>query len=196
MQIHSPEETDFLRILGTNPCIITILDRAPRLGLAEWYLTAGAVFQTVWNHIDGRDPQSGIDDYDLFYFDDTDLSYEAEDDVIRRAAALFDDLDVRVEVRNEARVHLWYEDHFGVPATPFTDCKDAIDHFASTTCCYGIRRTHTGDDEIYAPHGFTDLFDMVLRPNPVLAPRKVYETKAARWQKEWPHLTVLPWPEE
>ncbi|MFC9363471.1 nucleotidyltransferase family protein [Rhodococcus sp. NPDC057014] len=156
MPIHSPEELNFLRILRTNPYITTILDRAPRLGLTEWYLTAGAVFQTVWNHID--------------------------------------DLDVRVEVRNEARVHLWYEDHFGAPAIPFTDCKDAIDHFASTTCCYGIRRNTTGDVEIYAPHGFTDLYDMVLRPNPVLAPREVYESKAARWQKEWPRLTVVPWP--
>ena len=162
MQSHSPEELNFVRILRTNPCITTILDRAPQLGLSEWYLTAGAVFQTAWNHLDGRDPQSGINDYD----------------VIRKAGALFDDLDVRVEVRNEARVHLWYEDHF-----------------ASTTCCYGIRRTPSGDDEIYAPHGFADLFDMILRPNPVLAPREVYESKAARWQREWPRLTVVPWPE-
>ncbi|TQC45822.1 nucleotidyltransferase family protein [Rhodococcus sp. WS4] len=195
MPIHSSEELEFLRILRTNPCITTILDRAPQLGLSEWYLTAGAVFQTVWNHIDGRDPQSGINDYDLFYFDDSDLSYDAEDDIIRKAGALFDDLDACVEVRNEARVHLWYEDHFGVPSTPFTDCKDAIDHFASTTCCYGIRRSPTGDDKIYAPHGFADLFDMILRPNPVLAPREVYESKATRWQKEWPGLTVVPWPE-
>ncbi|MGV9870969.1 nucleotidyltransferase family protein [Rhodococcus koreensis] len=194
MQIHSPEELNFLRILQTNPYLTTILDRAPHLGLSDWYLTAGAVFQTVWNHLDGRDPESGINDYDLFYFDDTDLGYDAEDDVIRRADVLFGDLDVRVEVRNEARVHLWYEDHFGAPSTLFADCKDAIDHFASTTCCYGIRRNTTGDVEIYAPHGFTDLYDMVLRPNPVLAPRAVYESKAARWQKEWPHLTVVPWP--
>ena len=85
MQSHSPEELNFVRILRTNPCITTILDRAPQLGLSEWYLTAGAVFQTVWNHLDGRDPQSGINDYD----------------VIRKADALFDDLDVRVEVRTK-----------------------------------------------------------------------------------------------
>ncbi|MFD7005021.1 MULTISPECIES: nucleotidyltransferase family protein [Rhodococcus] len=36
---------------------------------------------------------------------------------------------------------------------------------------------------------------MILRPNPVLAAREVYESKAARWQKEWPRLTVVPWPE-
>lgn len=30
-----------------------------------------------------------------------------------------------------------------------------------------------------------------VRPNPVLAPRSVYETKT----QHWPELTVLPWPE-
>ncbi|WP_254704774.1 nucleotidyltransferase family protein [Rhodococcus pyridinivorans] len=36
---------------------------------------------------------------------------------------------------------------------------------------------------------------MVLSPNPVLAPRNVYEAKARRWQVEWPRLVVEPWPE-
>ncbi|UTM39247.1 hypothetical protein MX572_11190 [Rhodococcus pyridinivorans] len=36
---------------------------------------------------------------------------------------------------------------------------------------------------------------MVLRPNPVLAPRNVYEAKARRWQVELPRLVVEPWPE-
>ncbi|MCD2099395.1 nucleotidyltransferase family protein [Rhodococcus rhodochrous] len=35
----------------------------------------------------------------------------------------------------------------------------------------------------------------MLRPNPVLAPREVYDVKARRWQAEWPRLTVVPWPE-
>ena len=50
---------------------------APALGASDWWLTAGALFQTVWNVLDGRDPGAGIRDYDLFYFDE-DTSYEAE----------------------------------------------------------------------------------------------------------------------
>jgi hypothetical protein len=65
-------------------------------------------------------------DADLFYLDD-DTSWDAEDAVIRAGADLFADLPVPVEIRNEARVHLWYADRFGVPAPPFTDCADAID---------------------------------------------------------------------
>ena len=59
--------------------------------MAQGTLVAGALFQTVWNLRSGRPPQEGIRDYDVFYWDD-DLSYEAEDRVIRRADSLFRDL--------------------------------------------------------------------------------------------------------
>ena len=47
---------------------------------------------------------------------------------------------------------------------------------------------------VYAPAGYDDLFGFVLRPNPVVAPREVYETKAARWLSLWPRIVVMPWP--
>ncbi|MGW6376359.1 nucleotidyltransferase family protein [Rhodococcus sp. NPDC055112] len=195
MTSRATDEQRLLEIVLGNPVCRRIVDRAEHLGVEDWYLTAGGVFQTVWNHLDGRDLRAGIKDYDLFYFDGSDLSYDAEDSVIKGAEILFHDINEVVEVRNEARVHLWYEEHFGVPATAFTSSADAIDHFASTTCCFGITRKAGADPEVYAPHGFDDLFDMVLRPNPVMAPREVYEAKADRWKAEWPRLTVLPWPD-
>ncbi|GAA1167707.1 nucleotidyltransferase family protein [Pseudonocardia alaniniphila] len=185
----------FLDLVQRNPINGAILDRGPALGVLDWWLTAGAVFQTVWNVLDGRSPGAGIADYDLFYYDASDLSYEAEDAVIRKATALFADLCVTVEVRNEARVHLWYESRFGVPGVRFTSSADAIDHFASTTCCFGVSRTPRGELVDYAPHGYADLFAMRVRPNPLLAPRAVYEAKAQRWQHEWPGLVVEPWPD-
>ena len=98
-----------------------------------------------------------------------------------------------VEIRNEARVHLWYADRFGIPAPPFRDCADAIDSFAAVCCCYGVTVDADGRPRVYAPHGYDDLFSMVVRPNKRLAPRHVYEAKTARWQQQWPELTVLPW---
>ncbi|MHB8247069.1 MAG: nucleotidyltransferase family protein [Acidimicrobiales bacterium] len=184
----------FIAAVLQNPVNGAILERGWRLQVADWWLVAGAVFQTVWNVMDGRNPAAGINDYDLFYFDPTDLSWEAEDAVIRRAAALFGDLEGLVEVRNEARVHLWYEDHFGVPGRPFSSSRDAVDHFASTTCCYALTADEAKGIEVYAPHGYDDLFAQRVRPNPVLATREVYEAKTARWLAEWPRLSVEPWP--
>jgi hypothetical protein len=186
-------ESRFLEFVLSNENNRVILERAAALKLSDWWLTAGAVYQSVWNRLDGRPASTGILDYDVFYFDETDLSAEAEATSNAAAAELFSDLGVVVETRNEARVHLWYEQEFGVPGKRFASSRDAIDHFAATTCCFAVTR-RAGGLEIYAPHGFTDLLGQRVVPNPVLAPRQVYETKVARWVGEWPSLTVESWP--
>jgi hypothetical protein len=186
------EQIDALHdILSRNTVLTDVLARAAELNLPGWYLTAGCVFQTVWNVVTGRPATDGILDYDLFYFDDTDLSWEAEDKVIRTGRAAF---PAEVEIRNEARVHLWYEEKFGAPCPPYTSTEAAIDSFAATTCCLGIRVEPSGRWRVYAPHGLSDVFNLVVRPNPAQAPRHVYEAKTDRWRKQWPGLTVLPWP--
>ncbi|MGP4020377.1 nucleotidyltransferase family protein [Saccharopolyspora sp. 5N708] len=184
----------FREVLSRNDVLVEVLDRAARLGLPGWYLTAGCLFQTVWNAVTGRAPAEGIKDYDLFYFDATDLSWEAEDGVIQSVQEAFTDVPAEVEVRNEARVHLWYEQKFGVPCRPYSSTEDAIDSFAATTCCLGVRLEPGGHWRVYAPHGLSDVFNLVVRPNPVLAPRSVYQAKTSRWSLQWPELTVLPWP--
>jgi uncharacterized protein len=186
-------ESRFLGAVLQNPRVRDVLERAERLDLPDWYLAAGCLFQTVWNVLDERDPEHGIQDYDLIYFDDTDRSWDAEDVVIRRCADAFDDLGVEVEVRNQARVHLWYEDHFGVPYPPLRSSAEAVDRYAAHACRVAVRSSG-GRFEVYAPSGYDDLFAFIVRPNPVVAPRHVYETKASRWAALWPRLQVLPWP--
>ncbi|MFL5999708.1 MAG: nucleotidyltransferase family protein [Streptomyces sp.] len=198
------EQLDGLRsVLSRNEVLADVLTRAATLELPGWYVTAGCLFQTVWNvvtdrpptsGITDRPPTSGIKDYDIFYFDATDLSWEAEDAAIKAGQEVFAGLPAEVEIRNEARVHLWYEQKFGVPCPPHESTEAAIDSFAATTCCLGVWLGPGGEWRVYAPHGLSDVFNLVVRPNPVLAPREVYEAKAARWKDEWPELTVLPWP--
>lgn len=185
----------FERLLLANPLAVTVLDGLPLLGARGGLLAAGAVFQTVWNGLTGRDPAAGIQDYDVVYFDDGDLSWDAEDRVVRRAAEVFAGTGIDVEVRNQARVHLWYENRFGVPCPPYASTEAAIASWPSTSSCLGVRRRDTGGLHVVAPFGFADLFALRTRPNPTLAPRQVYETKTARWRAVWPELTVLPWPD-
>ncbi|MCX5190983.1 nucleotidyltransferase family protein [Streptomyces sp. NBC_00268] len=188
------EQLDGLRsVLSQNEVLTDVMTRAATLELPGWYVTAGCLFQTVWNVVTDRPPTSGIKDYDIFYFDGTDLSWEAEDAVIKAGQEVFAGLPAEVEIRNEARVHLWYEHKFGVPCPPHESTEAAIDSFAATTCCLGVRLDPGGVWRVYAPHGLSDVFNLVVRPNPVLAPQKVYEAKTARWRDEWPELTVLPW---
>ncbi|MFJ9756616.1 nucleotidyltransferase family protein [Streptomyces sp. NPDC101149] len=183
-------------LLSRNEILLEVLERSASLALPGWYVTAGCLFQTVWNVVTDRPPTSGIKDYDVFYFDSSDLSWEAEDAVITAGAEAFAGLPAEVEIRNEARVHLWYEQKFGVACAPYPSTEAAIDCFAATTCCLGVRLEPGGRWRVYAPHGLSDVFNLVVRPNPVLAPREVYESKSARWRRHWPELTVLDWPAE
>jgi hypothetical protein len=183
---------EFLRLVRRNPVNVMLLERLPGLALPDWHLVAGCLFQTVWNVLSELPPTHGISDYDVFYFDASDLSWDAEDAVIRRCAEAFADLDATVEVRNQARVHLWYPDKHGVECAPLQSSRDGIDTFLSQSSCLGIG----GDGAVYAPFGFDDLFAMVMRPNTRRWVPRVYYEKAARWKALWPWLTVLPWPDE
>lgn len=186
--------TQLRAILCTNTTLVTVLTRAATLGLPNWYLAAGAVSQTVWNHMSGLPPDTGIADYDLVYHDDGDVSWDAEDRHIQRAAALFADLPhVDVEVRNQARVHLWYEKKYGIPCAPHASVEAGIDTWISTSAMIGIRLD--GQEwSVYAPRGLSDFFNMVARPNTALGRKQEYDKKAARWKGIWDKLTVEPWP--
>ena len=185
-------ETALLDAVLADSICRELLERIPALRLDEWWLTAGAVFQNVWNAVEGRPPGHGIRDYDIFYFDDSDLSWQAEDNVIREARDLFADLPAMIEVRNEARVHLWYEAKFGVSIPPFVSATDAVDAFASTTCCVAVTRDNDGL-RVYAPFGLEDVFTIHMRPNRQLAPQHVYEAKVRQYGERWPTLSHEPW---
>src|SRR5215472_18829255 len=101
--------TQFTAALERNRTLTTVLDRAAATALPGWYLVAGCLYQTVWNVVTGQPPEAGILDYDLAYFDASDLSWQAEDAVTQAGRALFGDLPAPVQIRNQARVHLWCE---------------------------------------------------------------------------------------
>lgn len=185
---------EFRRIVFLNPIIVEILQRMPVLQLPDCWLAAGALFQTVWNVLCDRDPQAGILDYDINYFDPSDLTWEAEDRAITAAGRTLAGIGADIQIRNEARVHLWYQEKFGVPCPPYRSTRHAISTFPNCSSCVGVR-VIDGTLDVHAPFGLTDVFRMTTRPNPVLCPAEVYAAKTSRWAAEWPRLTVLPWPQ-
>lgn len=162
-----------------------ILDRLHRLGVEDVWVVAGCLFGTVWNSLSGRPPEENIADYDIVYFD-PDTSYEAEDAVIRRGAELFADIDAEIEIRNQARVPLWFEERFGSPYPPIHESKTGIDRFVVAGTCCGISQA----GEVYAPYGFDDMFDGILRPNPLSPTPHMFEMKSESYRRRWPWLRV------
>lgn len=182
---------EFLAAALRNRTNAAIADELLRLALPDAWLVAGCLAQAVWNVKTRRAAGYGISDYDIFYFD-PDTSWEAEDRIIKRVHDAIGHLGVAVEVRNQARVHLWYPEKHGLPYPQLMRSTDGIDRFLTKNTQIGIRRTDHGYD-VYAPSGFDDIAAMIVRPNP--GPNfsaENYERKAARWKALWPEITVLP----
>ncbi|HEV3500851.1 MAG TPA: nucleotidyltransferase family protein [Bradyrhizobium sp.] len=181
---------EFLALALRNPVNQTIADELFRLALPDAWIVSGCLVQTAWNVLTKRAVDYGIADYDIFYFD-PDTSWQAEDAVIRQLQGRLANLGARIEVRNQARVHLWYPQKHGLPYPALHSSTQGIDRFLTRNTKVGIRRTQVGHD-VYAPNGFDDIAELIVRPNP--GPNfsaANYEAKAARWKMLWPELTVL-----
>lgn len=177
-------------ILRDAPSLMGVMATARDLALPDWMIFSGAIYQKAVNHLTGRAPDYGLKDYDLGYFDASDLSYESEDQVIRQAAAAYPPpLDSLVEVRNQARVHLWFAERFGEPYAPLTSSAEALSRFTTTMFAVGARLEPDGQLRIFAPFGLSDLFALRLVPNPLRQTKGFVRTAAAALDR-WPELTV------
>jgi uncharacterized protein len=171
-----------------NPANAAILDRLPALGLGQAHLVAGCLYQAVWNRLSGAAVDAHIKDYDIFYYDAADLSFEAEDRAIRRAAELFADLGVQIELKNQARVHLWYPERFGAGYPPLASARDGIDRYLVACTCIGIG---AGTGALYAPYGLDELWAGKLRMNPANPRPALFRAKAASYRARWPWLEIV-----
>jgi hypothetical protein len=182
-------------IVRAQPVLMAVLEGLRAMALSDSWLVSGAVYNMVWNQLTGRPALTGIKDVDLIYFDDSDLSYEAEDQVIKAAELAFVGLPLPVEVRNQARVHLWFPQKFGISVTPLTHSTEALTRYASRTHAVAVRLEADNTLTIEAPFGLGDMFAFRITPNAALDNRAAHDAKGARAKSVWPEITVVPWPE-
>jgi hypothetical protein len=180
---------DFIRDALQNRHNRLILEGLLALGLPDAWLVAGCLFQTIWNVHSGQPPEAHIKDYDLFYFDPTDLSEAAEAHISARVQACFAGQGITVEAKNQARVHTWYEDYFGFPYPALRSSREGIDRFLVRCTCVGLRAGDSGL-ELYAPNGLEDLYQGRLRPNPLCHHFPLFEKKAGAYQQRWSWLQI------
>jgi hypothetical protein len=184
-------ETRLADIVRADPDLMHVLTTVRGLGLDDWRVFSGAVYQSVWNAVTGRPVGYGRKDYDLGYFD-PDTSWDAEDVVIKRVAAAFDEpFRSDVEVRNQARVHIWFPDRFGEPYEALTCTDEALARFVAPAFAVGVRLEVDDTISIAAPFGLEDVFSMTLRPNPNRPRAKGWDRAVASAGARWPELTVI-----
>lgn len=181
------DASDFKTAVFANPFNGVLIERLQTLRLGDCHLTAGCLFQTVWNQLSGKSPDWGIKDYDVFYFD-KDLSWEAEDRAVQAVSKATADLPIQVEVKNQARVHLWYHERFGVDYPQLTSSCSGIDLYLISCTSIGI---DVQNGELYAPDGLNDLVAGMLRINPRNRKPHLFRSKAESYRQRWPWLEII-----
>jgi len=186
----------FEELLRASPIVMRALEQARELAAPDWRLVSGALYQTVWNALTGRPDGYGLKDLDIAYFDGSDVSWDAEDVVIKRADALFADGSVPVEVRNQARVHLWFEERFGDPYAPLGSTDECLERYTTIAHAVGVRLEADGMLNVAAPFGLADIFALRVRPNPKCVTPGNYAEKAARAKATWPEVEEVAAPSQ
>jgi hypothetical protein len=179
-------------ILMSNEILNDVLKEADKMKLKNYFIGAGCIAQTVWNYQMKFDLINGISDIDFVYYDNNDLSLEAENTVVENIKNSFLHCPIKLDIKNQARVHLWYKDHFGYDIKPYNSIEDAINSWPTTATSIGVRLDNK-ELKIYAPFGLNDLFGMIVRANKTQITENIYLQKVNKWKKKWPSLTIIPW---
>jgi hypothetical protein len=179
-----------------------LLDRALRAARAvdapDWLICAGAIRDAVWDDLHGRPLDAVPADIDLAFFDPSDLSPARERAV--QDACLDHAPGLPWQAKNQAAVHLWYPERFGLDVEPFSSSAEAVATFPETASCVGVRLLDDDDGRagdglvVVAPYGLDDLLGCVCRHNPARVPRSFYEQRVAatRWRERWPLMRYVP----
>lgn len=187
------EYKKLVHIVSKNEILMRIFDALDAIGLEDYYVGAGAIVQTVWNHQENKGLISGISDIDIVYYDDANLVQEG--DIREQLLDQLYDCPLWLDIKNQANVHTWYEDKFGYSIKPYPSLEDALDTWPTTASAIGLRRL---DNKwvVYAPFGIEDLMSQVVRANSRQITEEIYDKKVIKWTSKWPNLKIIPWTRE
>jgi hypothetical protein len=157
----------------------------------DWVIGAGAIRDLVFEDLHGR-RAAPPRDIDYAFYDAVDLSVEREEfieaELRKRCPTL------PFEARNQARVHLWYEQHFGDPIAPYRSIEHAVSTWPETATAVACRLLAGDRVEVLAPLGLGDLFAGVLRRNPAQVTPAIFQERLAGrpdLATRWPLVRVI-----
>lgn len=180
-----------LQIIKMQDWLMEAFRNVRDLELPDWYIAAGAIRNTVWNHLHSYDTKHHQRDIDVAYFDANDMNGELEKISEEKLKIKLPHL--KWEVINQARAHLFdYEWRGNRP--PVNSTCESIAYWSETPTCAGIRLEADNQFTICAPHGLDDLMNLVVKPIPLpfqnlLLYRKRIQEK--QWHQTWPKLNII-----
>lgn len=166
------------------------LEAARDVSAPDWLIGAGAIRRLVWDRLHGVAEPLLAGDVDLVFFDQASLGKERENEV--RSTLVTRAPYIPWDVKNQAAVHLWYPDVFGVEVEPLTSAEDGVATWPETATAVAVRLMANGELRVVAPLGLDDLFGLIWRRNhrrvTVAEYRRRLETKFT--PERWPQVTI------
>ncbi len=102
------------------------------------------------------------------------------------------DFPLWLDIKNQARVHLWYKEKFGYDILPYESLEAAINTWPTTATAIGVRKIKK-DWVIYAPFGLKDVMNLRVIANSRSITEEIYMNKVMKWKTKWPELDFLEW---
>jgi hypothetical protein len=184
--------TEFFSIIKQNEDLMKVFDALDKLAITNYYVGAGAIAQSIWNYKTGKDINFGISDIDIVYFDPTNNSKEQESKLRESLKDILGDFPLWLDIKNQARVHLWYKEKFGYDILPYESLEAAINTWPTTATAIGVRKIKE-DWVIYAPFGLKDVMNLRVIANSRSITEEIYMNKVMKWKVKWPELDFLEW---
>lgn len=184
---------DLSKIIKRNKSLFEVIEIASFSQKEKFYIGAGAIAQTIWNSIFGNDLNYGIEDVDIVYFNRKDISNTGENITKVHLTQLLNHTLYSIDIKNQARVHLWYKDKFGYDIEPITSMINAVNRWPTTCTSISLRLDNNKNLEVYAPFGLDDLFLGIVRPNKKQITEEIFNKKVRKWLSKWPDLKIIPW---
>lgn len=182
-----------ISILSENKELMDVLDYISTLQMPNNYIAAGSVFQTIWNKMDNRDLNYNIKDIDVIYYNDKDLSPEKDLEYFKLINTYCKDKEYKykIDVSNEARMHIWKAEMYGMDIEQYKSSEDAINKWIATVHAIGITKD-SGKLKIYAPFGLSDIFSKTIRAiKHKYNTKDFYDNKVKSWKERFNGLTII-----
>lgn len=182
------DENDVRNFIKNNKELMFILKIIQSLDIKEGCLCAGALRNSLWNHLSNK-TNKFISDIDIIYFE-KDSVYEESNEIQKFLKSNYPNYDW--EVKNEI-----YMNRHNPHTLPYTSVEDAISKFPEKCTAIGARLDANDKVELISPYGVSDIIQFIVRPTPffkedsdrMLLYKKRIENK--NWLNEWPSLNIL-----
>ncbi|MFM2610306.1 nucleotidyltransferase family protein [Vibrio chagasii] len=159
------------------------------VGLPNFYIAGGAITQVIWNSIENKPLLDQVKDFDIVYFDSSQIA--SEDEFKNRIRSQLSHI-VDIDVKNQATIHERYSTKFGCSIQPYECVEQGIESWLSAFAI-GFTIERLDHIRIFSPYGLEDAFNMLIKPNKRAMTEENYNKMTASYKARWPKVRVLPW---